>query len=217
MKKDIFVIGTGGLAKEIAQMIHIINQLTNKWNFRGYVGESAEDVGTVLPYGSVVAHDKDFLASTSQVDVTFGVGYPKVRQQLAQRYLNEPGRFNFPNLIHPRAMIELTDVKIGLGNIITCGCIFTCEIVVGHFNLFNLNATIGHDTVIGDSNIINPSVNISGNVILGDANLLGTGAQILERRKVGDHCSIGAGAVVTKDVETGTTVVGIPAKPLPAT
>lgn len=43
---------------------------------------------------------------------------------------------------------------------------------------------------------------------------IGAGAKILGRVVVGDHARIGANAVVTRDVKTGVTVVGIPAKPV---
>jgi acetyltransferase-like isoleucine patch superfamily enzyme len=59
-----------------------------------------------------------------------------------------------------------------------------------------------------------PTVNISGGVVIGEGVLLGTGAQVLQYVSVGPGATVGAGAVVTKNVEPGTTVVGIPAKPL---
>jgi serine acetyltransferase len=97
---------------------------------------------------------------------------------------------------------------------VTAGCIFTCDIRVGDFNLFNLQTTVGHDAQIASGCVINPSVNLSGGVVVGDRVLIGTGAQILENRTIGSGATIGAGAVVTRDVEAGTTVVGVPAKPI---
>jgi serine acetyltransferase len=43
--------------------------------------------------------------------------------------------------------------------------------------------------------------------------LVGTGAQILQYLQVGSHTIVGAGAVVTKNVESDATVVGVPARP----
>jgi acetyltransferase-like isoleucine patch superfamily enzyme len=37
---------------------------------------------------------------------------------------------------------------------------------------------------------------------------------VLPKIHVGDWATVGAGAIVTKAVEPGTTVVGIPARPL---
>jgi acetyltransferase-like isoleucine patch superfamily enzyme len=51
-------------------------------------------------------------------------------------------------------------------------------------------------------------------VEIGSRCLVGTGATILQYLKLGDEVTVGAGSVVTKDVPAGTTVVGVPAKPL---
>jgi serine O-acetyltransferase len=87
-------------------------------------------------------------------------------------------------------------------------------------------------TVIGETAEIEDDVTIYQNVTLGGTNpstgvggkrhptlksrvVIGSGAQILGPIEVGEGGKVGANAVVTKDVEAGSTVVGIPAKPVP--
>jgi serine O-acetyltransferase len=76
--------------------------------------------------------------------------------------------------------------------------------------------------VIGDDTIIRQGVTL-GNLhldrpfdapILGRRVNVGAGAKILGRVTVGDDAVIGANAVVLSDVREGTTVVGIPARPV---
>lgn len=43
---------------------------------------------------------------------------------------------------------------------------------------------------------------------------IGTGAVITMGVEIGENAIVGAGAVVTKDVPAGSTVVGVPAKPI---
>jgi len=45
--------------------------------------------------------------------------------------------------------------------------------------------------------------------------VVGSGAQVLGPIVVGEGARVGANAVVTRDVAPGSTVVGIPAKPVP--
>lgn len=52
-------------------------------------------------------------------------------------------------------------------------------------------------------------------VTLGDNVWIGAGAIVLKGVTIGDNAVIGAGAVVTKDVPENTTVVGVPARPVP--
>ncbi|RMD75375.1 MAG: serine acetyltransferase, partial [Chloroflexi bacterium] len=48
--------------------------------------------------------------------------------------------------------------------------------------------------------------------IIGDEVFIGAGARVLGGITVGDRARIGANAVVTRDVPSGATVVGIPAR-----
>ncbi|WP_294123956.1 serine O-acetyltransferase [Sphingomonas sp.] len=86
-------------------------------------------------------------------------------------------------------------------------------------------------TVIGETADIGDNVTIYQNVTLGGTNpstgvggkrhptirsgvVIGSGAQVLGPIEVGEGAKIGANSVVTKDVEPGATMVGIPARPV---
>jgi serine O-acetyltransferase len=63
----------------------------------------------------------------------------------------------------------------------------------------------------------NPTAGVGGkrHPTIGDGVVIGSGAQVLGPIEVGKGAKIGANSVVTKDVDAGQTVVGIPAKPVP--
>jgi serine O-acetyltransferase len=63
----------------------------------------------------------------------------------------------------------------------------------------------------------NPTAGIGGkrHPTLSNGVVVGSGAQVLGPIVVGEGARIGANAVVTRDVAPSSTVVGIPAKPVP--
>ena len=68
--------------------------------------------------------------------------------------------------------------------------------------------------VIGVNCLIFQQVTLAGKVTTGCHVDIGAGAKILGPLQLGDHVKVGANAVVTKNVSSYATVVGIPAKPL---
>ena len=203
------MIGTGGLAREMAQLLR---QLGHGDAFAGFIAEEAAEVGRELGQARVVGDDAWLLAREGPAEIVLAIGHPGPRAATAARYVAAGHRFAFPTLVHPTAVFDPSAVRMGRGNVITAGCVFTVDIEVGDFNLFNWTVTVGHDARIGSSCVINPGAHISGGVTIGDRVLVGTGAEVLEGRTVGADARVGAGAVVTSPVAAGTTVVGIPAR-----
>lgn len=86
--------------------------------------------------------------------------------------------------------------------------------VIGETATIGDNVTIYQNVTLGGTN---PSTGVGGkrHPTLEDNVVIGSGAQVLGPITVGKGGRVGANAVVTKDVLPNTTVVGIPARPVP--
>ena len=92
-------------------------------------------------------------------------------------------------------------------------------VVIGETSLIGDDVTLYHGVTLGG---IAPSINAPAQVdrkrhpTLADGVIVGAGAQVLGPITVGRGARVGANAVVVKDVEPGSIVTGIPARPLEA-
>ncbi len=207
--KDIAILGCGGFAKEVLFLIEDINANRQEYNFLGFVDYDPQSESiTVAGESYKVFKESDFLTHHQDCLVAMGVGDPKLLKKLGDKF----SAFQFPNLIHPNFVGHARGIQYGRGNIITAGCIFTTDIVIDSFNIFNLNTTLGHDSIIASCNVFNPGCNISGGVNIGTGNLFGTNSVILQYVECGDNSVLGAGAVLNKALESNKVAVGIPAK-----
>lgn len=116
-------------------------------------------------------------------------------------------------------VISMDEVVVGENSIIAPFVTLTSNIVIGKSFHANLYSYVAHDCVIGDFVTFAPGVKCNGNVVIEDHAYIGTGAVIKQGQPdrpivIGRGAVIGMGAVVLKDVASGDTVVGSPAKPL---
>lgn len=206
MKKPIYILGSSGFAKEVYFLLKEINA----YEVKGFVDVVQKQNMSFAEREFEIITEDTFLQKVDPQSclLAIGIGSPEIIMKLSERFK----AFIFPNLIHPTVVGDFQNIKLGIGNIVTAGVIFTTGIQVGSFNIFNLSTTVGHDAKIGSFNVINPTVNISGGVEIGNANLIGVGATILQYKKIGNNSIVGASSLVTKDVEDRKTVVGVPAK-----
>ena len=118
------------------------------------------------------------------------------------RFVNHFARMVTAIDIHPGA-------RIGRGFFIDHG--FT---VIGETAEIGDDVTIYQNVTLGGTN---PSAGVGGkrHPTIRSGVVIGSGAQVLGPVEVGEGAKIGANSVVTKDVEAGATMVGIPAKPVP--
>jgi len=95
----------------------------------------------------------------------------------------------------------------------------TSNIRIGRHFHCNLYSYVEHDCHIGDFVTFAPGVKCNGNVVIEDYAYIGAGAILRQGSpdsplRIGRGAVVGMGAVVTRDVASGTTVVGNPARPI---
>ncbi len=124
--------------------------------------------------------------------------------------LHEIG-FEFPTIIHPRAIVAST-VVLGEGAFVGAGAVIQTGASIGSHAIINTGAVIDHDCIIGDFTHIGPGAVLSGAVSVGDDVLVGTGSVVIEGRKIGSRTLIGAGSVVVSDIPGNCTAFGSPCR-----
>lgn len=206
--RRLYIFGAGGFGRELAwlaeqswgrelELIFLVDQPE-------YLSE---------PVNGIPVQLLDDVVADGASRYVIAVGDAGLRRKSAQKC--DLLELKPTQMIHPRAEMS-TRIALGEGTVICAGTIITTNVVIGHHVHINLDCTVGHDVRIGDFVTISPGVHVSGNVEIGNDVFIGTGANIINGRAgaplvIGDGAVIAAGACVTKPVEPGALVAGVPA------
>lgn len=208
--KKIILIGAGGNAAEVREYIRFHNRVKPEEHIEvlGYL--DVDDVNYKRyqyeePYLGT-AEDHEIILDAAYM---FCFGNLAYKKQLAASYKAKGAVFF--TFIHPTALIAST-AKIGEGVLISHNASVGPFAEVGDFNIINSRATIAHDTKLGAFNFISPQVALSGNTTLGNGNMMGVNSATIPGITIGNGNTIGAGSVITKNIENGQLIVGVPGK-----
>jgi len=208
--KKIAIYGAGGLGREVACLINIINDVSPKWDIIGFFDDGISK-GTSNEYGSVLGGIDVLNSWNEKLSVIIAIGSPVHVKGVFSKINNT--NIDFPNIIAPGLVyLDKKNIKIGMGNIIGVGSLLSCNVVVGDFNLFNGFVSVGHDTIIGSYNTIMTATRISGDVVIGNNNFFGVSSVVLQQAKIGNQTVIGSNSVILKKTKDGVTYYGNPAK-----
>lgn len=208
---SIVILGAAGLAKEFYYYIKRSNPKINNFIFVNDLLDNQTYIdidGLKYP----VIKDWNF---DEKYQFIVAIGNPKIKELMVKKALSV-GLTPSKTIVDPSAIVLVDKEKLGVGGMISPGCVITSNITFGNYVTLNLNTTIGHDTSIGDYCTTNPGVHISGQITIGPYNEFGTGCIVKDRLKIGSNKTFGAQTAIVKDIlgDYPETYVGVPSKQL---
>jgi sugar O-acyltransferase (sialic acid O-acetyltransferase NeuD family) len=207
-RSRVVIVGAGGHGGELADVARACAGAGQPLEVVGYVDDNPARRGKIVRDLPVLG-GVDWLFGRQDVEIVVGIGSPVVKRRVIEMLAAEGVRFR--GLVHPRA--ELTPyVRMGIGVVITAGCVLTNDIVLGDHVHLNRLSTVGHDCRVGAFTHLAPGSVLSGNVTIGEGCDIGTNACVIQNLTVGEWSIVGAGAAVIDDLPPHCTAVGVPAR-----
>jgi sugar O-acyltransferase (sialic acid O-acetyltransferase NeuD family) len=211
MTQRLIILGTGGAAFDILQIVEACNTVSPTWKIAGFLDDARPRGSRFLgheilgPLDSANAfRDSKFILAIGS-DRTF-----RDRQALVDRTCLATE--DFATLVHPRASVSRM-ATLGRGVYVGPGVSISPSAVIEDHVALSPLCVIGHDARIGAWTVIAPGACISPYVHAGKSCYIGARSAVRQRAVIGDEAMIGMGAVVIDDVAPGATVVGNPARP----
>jgi sugar O-acyltransferase (sialic acid O-acetyltransferase NeuD family) len=212
MTRPIMILGTGGGAHDVLDVIEAINACRPTWNVVGFLDDArpkgSRHLGLEVlgPLFEARRH-----GDCSFVNAIGGEkSYRLLPEILASTGL---GTDLFTTLIHPSASVSHR-ARLGRGVLVNHGVAVGGGTVVGDCITLGPGAIVGHDSVVGDHSVLAPGAVLSGLVVVDRNCYIGARAVIRQGLRIGEQSLVGMGAVVVREVDSGSTVVGNPARPL---
>ena len=212
--KDIVIIGAGGVGSETAWIIEQINIKKDEWNLIGFIDDNKLMQGKSIIGYKVIGNIEQLVNNYKRIKkedrpyVVIAIANYNVKKKIVNKINN---KFKFATIIDPRVWIH-DYITIGEGTIIYEGVILTANIEVGNHVIVSPKCGIGHDSIIKDYVSLLWNVNVSGNDVIEEGVMMGSGSTVIQGKRIEKGSTVGAGAVVIDDIDSYSTVVGVPAK-----
>jgi len=188
MSRNVIIIGAGGHAKVIADII-----LKSNDNLLGFLDDNKPKNEVILGY-PILGKLEDIFSFADKTVFVIGIGNNFVRKSISEKY-----NVAWHTVIHPSANIGI-DVKIGDGTVVMANAVINVSAKIGKHCIINTAAIIEHDNIIFNYVHISPNAVLGGTVNIGECSHIGIGASVRNNISITDNCVIGASAAVVKNI-----------------
>ena len=173
MNKNVIIIGAGGHAKVIADIIE-----RNGDVLIGFLDDNQD------MQNKVIYKEKKAIGTTQDIEkyknlqFIIGIGNNQIRKEISQKY-----NLNWYTAIHPNATIA-NCVNIEEGSVIMAGAIINTNATIGKHCIINTKVSIDHDNIIEDYVHISPGSTLCGTVTIKELNWICAGATIINNIRI---------------------------------
>ena len=202
MPKNVVIIGAGGHAKVIADIITKSND-----NVIGFLDDNLDIQNKTIYLNKTVLGTTKDIDKYKEYYFIIGIGNNNIRENIANSY-----DLKWYTAIHPNAIIA-NEVSIEEGSVVMAGSIINTGTKIGKHCIINTKSSLDHDNIIENYVHISPGATLAGTVHIKEKTWICAGATIINNITIAKNNIIGAGSVVIKDInETNGTYVGVPAR-----
>lgn len=206
--KKIVIVGAGGHGQVVADILFSMFNDGLDCKPCGFLDDDVSLKGNKYLNLEVLGTTEE-IEKNDHNAVIIGIGNNKIRAEKYRQFFKKGE--NVVNAIHPRATIA-GDVILGNGIMCCAGVVVNNGSVIKDNVIINTGSTVDHHNQIGSHVHIAPGVHLGGEVKIEEGTLVGIGSTVIPGITIGEWSVIGAGSVVTKDIPSFATAVGIPAR-----
>ena len=208
--KRVVIIGAGGHAREIAEILRDQAREGAGPRLLGFVADDPEnypaEIGGVPFLGDWSWFDG---ADLRDLAVVCAVGLPQLRKRLVERATARG--LKFAKAVSPLAYVS-PEASLGEGVMVFPHAFVSAGSTLGDHSVVNVGASVSHDARVGRFATLSPGVHVAGHVNVGEGCYLGIGSSVIDRVSIGAWATVGGGACVTEELPENVTAVGVPAR-----
>lgn len=208
--KQLVIIGARGFGREVFNSACESVGYGTEFVVKGFLDDKKDALNGYEGYSPILDTVESYNIENDDVFVC-ALGDVKFKEYYTTMIMERGGEFI--TLIHKTAYLS-RNVKYGVGCLILAGARIQADAVIGDHVTLQPYSILGHDARVGDWTIVNAYADCGGYSRIGNRVTLNTTCFVIPKGIVEDGATVGAGSVTMRKVKAGTTVFGVPARPL---
>jgi sugar O-acyltransferase (sialic acid O-acetyltransferase NeuD family) len=208
--KDLIIVGAGGFGRDLYYIIKESQGYNIDFRILGYLDDDLDSMKGYLDYPKYIGKISTHKVSENQIFIC-SVANINHKVNIIESLIKKGAIFI--NIIHSTARIAKS-AKLGIGLIIGPLVSIGADSRIHNHCILQTGVIVGHDAIIGEySRIDNYSILVAG-VVLEKFCTIHSNSVINANIKINEKAIVGACSFVIKNVESGVTVFGNPARRL---